>query len=260
MTKHIQKAVPGHIWNGMYTSWNEACINANISASGKGAFDSDRWLQRVTQQLFDYRNEYRKFGIAQPPRPCNLPLVCALTAPNSIIDFGGSSGWCWNYLENNLPRNTIQSYTIVELESVVRYMQNSGMHSGIVSYQTLDDTIGTCDILYVNSVLQYFESNESLFSLIERAAPNYIFLEDIIAKGEKDFFSIQTYYDSVIPYRFIGLENLLKDLSLMGYHEQIRSPYALPVLGIMKPLQMENFSEKFQLRYSLSILLSRMQK
>ncbi len=259
MTKQIQKTVPNHIWNGPYSTWSEACKNSKIIAAGGGAFDSSHWLHRITQHLLDYRNEYRQFGIAQPPKPCNLPLVCAMTSPNSIIDFGGSSGWCWDYLKNTLPTHNISSYAIVELESVVKHMQGGGLHDNVVNYQTLDDPLGPCDLLYSNSVLQYFESNAPLLSLIERTTPDYIFLEDIIAKGEADFFGTQSYYDSAIPYRFIGLGNLLKDLSSMGYHELVQSPYASPILGVMKPLPMENFPEKFQLRYSLSILLRKMQ-
>jgi len=70
---------------------------------------------------------------------------------------------------------------------------------------------------------------------------------------------MQTYFNSVVPYRFLGLGNLLKDLSSMGYHELVQCPYAAPVLGIMKPLPMENFPEEWRLRYSLSILLKRVQ-
>jgi putative methyltransferase (TIGR04325 family) len=247
------------IWDGPFQTWDEACSAARNHDLTVPAFTNVRWLQRITQQLVDYRIEFRQFEIAQPPRPCNLPLVCAMTSPSSIIDFGGSSGWCWDYLQNSLPTHAISSYAIVELESVVKHMQGSGLHGDIVRYHTLDDSLSQCDLLYSNSVLQYFESNAPLLSLIERTTPNYIFLEDIIAKGESDFFGTQTNYESDIPYRFIGLKNLLADLSSMGYRNMVKVPYASPILGVMKPFPMTNFPEKFQLRYSLSILLRRMQ-
>ena len=257
MTEQIKKTVPNHIWNGPYSTWSEACKNSKIIAAGGGAWDSNRWLQRITQHLLDYRNEFRQFGIAQPPRPCNLPLVCAMTSPSSIIDFGGSSGWCWDYLKNTLPTHNISSYAIVELESIVKHMQGSGLHGDIVNYQTLDNPLAPCDLLYSNSVLQYFESNTPLLSLIERAEPDFVFLEDTLAKGEEDFFATQSYYNSAIPHRFLGLENLLMDLSSKGYQELVRCPYVSPILGVMKPLSMENFPEEHQLQYSVSILLRR---
>ncbi len=257
MTERIQKTASDHIWNGPYLTWNDAINAASAMTVGERAFDSDRWLHRVIQQLLDYRNELLKFGIAQPPRPCNLPFVCAVTSPTTIIDFGGSSGWCWDYLQNALPRNMISSYTIVELESIVKHMQISGLHSDIVNYQTLDAPLAPCDLLYANSVLQYFDSNQQLLSLIERTEPDFIFLEDTLGTGEKDFFTIQPYYNSAIPHRFIGLGNLLKDLSSKDYQELARCPYASPIFGVMKPLSMENFPEDLQLRYSVSILLKK---
>jgi putative methyltransferase (TIGR04325 family) len=247
------------IWDGPFQTWEEACSAARNNDLSPPAFTNERWLQRITQQLVDYRTEFRQFEIAQPPRPCNLPLVCAMTSPSSIIDFGGSSGWCWDYLQNCLPRHEISSYAIVEQESVVKHMQCSGLHGDNVNYQTLDDPLAQCDLLYSNSVLQYFESNAPLLSLIERVTPIYIFLEDTYAKGKADFFGTQSNFDSDIPYRFIGLEKLLKELSSLGYHEMIKIPYASPILGVMKPLPMENFPEKKQFRYSLSILLRRVQ-
>ena len=257
MTERQPVTTSSPIWNGPFQTWEEACRAARNHDVKSPAFSSERWLQRITQQLLDYRNEYRQFGIAQPPRPCNLPLACAMASANSIIDFGGSSGWCYEYLQNTLPTHKTSSYVIVELESVVKHMQTGGLYDNFINYQTLEDPLGPCDLLYSNSVLQYLESNAPLLSLIERSVPNYIFLEDIVAKGEVDFFGTQSYGGSAIPYRFIGLENLLKDLSSMGYYGIVQSPYLSPVLGVLKPFPMENFPEKFQLRYSSSILLSR---
>ena len=243
------------IWNGPYLTWLEACNAAKNQDLSQSAFTSERWLQRITQQLLVYRNEFGQSGIAQTPRPCNLPCVVALTSACSIVDFGGSSGWAMDYLHNTLTSHKINSYTIVELESVVDYMQEGGLHGDIVNYQTLDAHLGNYDLLYSSSVLQYFESNAPLLSLIDRVAPDFIFLEDTLAKGEEDFFATQSYYGSAIPHRFLGLGNLLKDLSSKGYQELVRCPYISPILGVMKNLPMGNFPEEFQLRYSVSILL-----
>lgn len=257
MTDNKSVKISKPIWDGPFQTWEEACSAARNHGLSTPAFSNERWLQRITQQLLDYRNEFRQFEIAMPPRPCNLPLVCAMTSPRSIIDFGGSSGWCWDYLQNSLPRHSILSYAIVEQESVVNHMQSSELHGDKVTYQTLDESLARCDLLYSNSVLQYFESNAPLLSLIERTTPGFILLEDTYAKGETEFFGTQSNYESDIPYRFIGLKSLLKELSSMGYYEMIKIPYASPILGLMRPLPMENFAEEFQLRYSLSILLRR---
>ena len=250
---------PNFIWNGLYPTWETACdaANAVVNTGGEG-LSSGRWLQRINQQLSDYRNEFKQHGMAPPPRPSNLPLICAMTNPSTIIDFGGSSGWSWEYLKNTLSDQKVNSYVIIETEQVVKHMKTSGAHDAPVRYKTQDELMERCDLLYCNSVLQYFSSNEPLLSLVQSTEPNYIYLEDCIAKGEKDFFSTQKYYDSIIPYRFIGMNKLLKELT--GYEEVVKYPYSAPILGVMAPLEMGNFPAANRIRYAWSILLKKLER
>lgn len=257
MVSPIQKVAPDYIWKDIYPTWDEACKAAK--AIGGEGLGGERWFQRITQQITDYRNEFRQYGIAMPPRPSNLPLVCAMTNPCAIVDFGGSSGWCWDYLQNCLHTHRVSSYGVVETDEVVNYMKKSGIHNAPVNYLSLNDAIDPCDLLYCNSVLQYFGTNAPLFSLIARTTPQFILLEDLVVKGEDDFFTLQSFRSSAIPYRFIGLHKLLRELSHSGYMELIRYPYASPVNGAIKPLEMGNFPEAKQLRYSSGILLKRLE-
>jgi putative methyltransferase (TIGR04325 family) len=180
--------------------------------------------------------------------------------PTSIVDFGGSSGWCWDYLQNSLPKNKVSSYVVVETDEVVNYMKKLGIHNAPVNYLSSKDPLDPCDLLYCNSVLQYFGSNATFLSLIERTTPQFIFLEDLVAKAENDYFSVQSFHGSAIPYRFLGLQKLLKELSSSGYKELVRCPYASPALGVIKPFEMGNFTEENQLRYSQSILLKKFEE
>lgn len=255
MVKQLPEDVPDYIWKNIYPTWEDACNAAKV-IGGEG-HSGEYWLHRITQQIFDYREEFRQYGIAMPPRPSNLPLVCALTASGTIVDFGGSSGWCWDYLQNTLHNHRVSSYVVVEIDEVVNYMKKTGIHNAPVDYRSLKDPLASCDLLYCNSVLQYFGSNAPLLSLIERTTPQFILLEEVVAKGNDDFFSLQSHRDSAIPYRFIGLHKLLQELSHSGYMELVRYPYASPVLGIIKPFEMGNFPEAKQLRYSSSILLKK---
>jgi putative methyltransferase (TIGR04325 family) len=246
--------VQSHIWNGVYESWEEVSA---VLQDGGDAFQSDRWLERITQQLLDYRAAHATHGAALPPRPCSLPWVAALTQPRSILDFGGSSGWVWEYLKNSLPRNCIVSYVILEIASVAVYMRGRALHGEPVTYRSLDEPVEPCDLLYANSVLQYIASNAPLVATIEQTTPQYVFLEDVVAKNSNDWFTTQAYFDAPIPYRFLGLQRLIDDLSRIGYHELARCPYGSPVFGTVKPFEMLNFPEHQRLQYSLSLLFSR---
>lgn len=251
----LQRVTPDHIWKDIYPTWDEACKAAK--AVGGEGLGGERWFQRITQQITDYRDEYRQYGTAMPPRPSNLPLVCAMTNPGAIVDFGGSSGWCWDYLQSTLPKHKVSSYVVVETDEVVNYMKKSGIHNAPVNYLSLNDPFDPCDLLYCNSVLQYFGSNAPLLLLIERTTPQFILLEDLVVKGEDDFFTVQSFRSSAIPYRFLGLHKLLRELSHSGYIELVQYPYSSPVLGVIKPFEMSNFPEAKQLRYSSSILLKK---
>lgn len=244
-----------NIWEGPFASWGEAEKNASQSSEG---FCKHDWVERVVQQLIDYRAEIEKFGSAPPPRACNLPLISSLLFPNSIIDFGGSSGWCYDYLCNTLPSHVINSFTIVEVNEINRYMQKSGLHDEPVSYRLLEDELPKCDMIYSNSVLQYFESNAKLIEAAVKSEPEYIFLEDVVTNGSKeDFFATQLFYGERIPYRFIGLTRLIDDLEDIGYDVQFKCAYPSPVGGVIGPFPMNNFPEEFRIRFTLSLLFKK---
>lgn len=254
MTADPPVPAPRHVWNGPYMTWEEACT----AAPDRGdAFLSTRWMERIVQQLQEFRNTFKTKGGALPPRPCNLPLVCALTHSRSIIDFGGSSGWGYDYLNRALANAEISSYVIVEIEHIVEYMKRSSLHSLPVEYKTIEEPMAACDLLYCNSVLQYFESNVSFVKLLEKIRPRYILLDDLVANGVEDFFATQNYYETAIPYRFLGIEKLLADLGAVGYELLSSEPYASPILGAIHELPMENFPESFRLRHTLSAVLRR---
>jgi putative methyltransferase (TIGR04325 family) len=256
MSSSVQKDTAVSVWKDIYPTWNDAC-EAVKAGRGRG-LKGEAWLGRISQQLSDYRDEVRRHGIAMPPRPSNLPLVCAMTSPRTIVDFGGSSGWCWEYLQNALPNHGVASYVVIETDEVASHMRTTGSHDPIVQFLSSSESVRGCDLLYGNSVLQYLESNAPFLSLIERARPDFVLLDDLVAIGEDDFFTVQSFRDGGIPYRFLGLQKLLREMRNAGYLERIRLPYASPVLGVTKPLEMSGFPPTKQLRYSLSILFKKL--
>lgn len=243
------------VWQGVYATWTKA-LEAAQELGGKG-LSGEAWFRRITEQLNDYRDEIRTFGVAMPPRPCSLPMLCACVNPQSIVDFGGSSGWCWDYLRDSGSGDTVTSYVVVETPEVVKYMKSSALQISPVSYRTLDEPIEASDVLYCNSVLQYFGSNDAFLALVERSQPKSILLEDLVAGTSKDFYTIQRFRGSAIPYRFLGVQALLDDLAALGYFSLSQYPYLSPINGVVAPLPMENLPSSMQLRYSSSVLLER---
>ena len=125
----MTQSIVQNIWSGhIYNTWEEACAAAEARLSD---FTQERWLQRITGQLIDYRTLVSEVGIAAtPPRPSNLSLVASLIGATSIIDFGGSSGWCYEMLNNTYISASKLQYTVIETEDVVSFLRGKNLHSG----------------------------------------------------------------------------------------------------------------------------------
>ncbi len=257
MTQFAANEARPAICDGVFATWDDAC---RASDTVQDTFAGERWLKRMTQQLEDYRAEYRAHGTARPPRPTNLPFVAAMTSPHAVIDIdlGGSSGWwCWDYLTHTVPQLAIEAYTIVENERVVEYMTQSGLQAAPVTYTASGCGLGRCDLLYCNSVLQYFGSNAPLLDLVEQTTPTHILLDDLLAGRDGDWFSRQRNYDVSIPHRFIGLKPLLADLKGRGYRLSLKVPHLSPIRGMLTTLPMDNLPEPYRIRYASSLLFGK---
>ena len=109
-----------NIWEGIYDNWEEI-------AAKQSAFREKRWIEAIGQQLIDYNKEKKEFGIAIPPRPTNLPIVCALLKIHKIIDFGGSSGWNYEYLRDVVQSVDLELYDVIELNEINIIFKNSNL-------------------------------------------------------------------------------------------------------------------------------------
>jgi putative methyltransferase (TIGR04325 family) len=247
----------GNLWNGPFESWDLAQAAAK---NKEEIFKKSKWMERIAQQLTDYRDEYKKFGVAaSPPRPSALPFICSTLSPKSIIDLGGASGWCWDYLLNSMYEDEVKFYTVVEVDEVKEFVfKNCFFKDRRIIYKTLKDDLNQCDLIYSNSVLQYFESNRPLIDLVKMTCPKHIFLEDVVAHQlNDDYFGLQFFYGKRIPYRFIGLQNLIDDMVNIGYRLKVVTPYHSPIGSKVSQFPMDNFPENLRIKNALSIYLER---
>ncbi|EKR99450.1 methyltransferase, TIGR04325 domain protein [Leptospira mayottensis 200901122] len=149
-------------------------------------------------------------------------------------------------------RNKIQKYSILEVPDIV---SRSGKfnHSKKVRYYTDFKKIFQCDLLYTNSVIQYFPTNQYLLEVIDQVKPKFILLDDLYAGDNDEFFSNQISYERRIPHRFLNFEKFKKEVVKKGYRMVLKQPFDTPILGKYQPKPMEHFPEKYRLRYSLSV-------
>jgi putative methyltransferase (TIGR04325 family) len=85
--------------------------------------------------------------------------------------------------------------------------------------------ISRTDVLYSNSVLQYFQDYSTLTKLVTTLSPKYILLDDVITSTGQTFYSLQNYYGISIPYCFSSLFDIQKTCSELGYDLLLDSDY-----------------------------------
>jgi putative methyltransferase (TIGR04325 family) len=249
--KRFEKTPP--IWEGVYQSWEEA------AADGKG-FQNERWLQRIVQQLEDYLQESQILGSqALPARPSSLPMLCSITKPDSIVDFGGSSGWLWHYLKECIPDLLVKKYNIIEIDEICKYFNNSNYHQDQpVSYFSYQDFTGNCDILYTNSTLHYIKDDKIFFRLIEKTKSKYLLVEDFLGGNFNEFFSTQIYYNDRIPVKFRNKRNFISDIRNLSFELLLSKDYVTSIRGKIQPFPMSNLPEKNRVKYGETLLFKRL--
>ena len=154
------------------------------------------WKNRIIKQLgFDFRKLSSENEIVLPPRSTDLPLLHSITASKSIIDFGVSSGWNFEFLKHSSLHCKIQKYLIIEIEEIVQWMKSKNLHNDPVEFSTHLDKNQKFDILYTNSALQYVYNDNVFIRIIKSTSPGWILIEDFWEATFMIFFSIQSFYE-----------------------------------------------------------------
>jgi putative methyltransferase (TIGR04325 family) len=240
------------VWEGVYSTWDEAAANAV-----GGGFSAERWITQIVAQLSEYRAQLASGAYVPPPRPSTLPALCAMTRAQSVVDYGGSSGWTWDYMRAAMPDNPVKRYHIVENGDLVRHFRSHAVHDDPVSYSTASEFASHADVLYSNSVLQYSPDNSEFLSLCERAEPRYVLLDDLFAGPFPTFYSIQIYYEHRIAHRFLDFGELRGQLEARGYRLALDQPYLSPIRGVVGAKPMDNFPPDHRLGYARTACFER---
>ena len=191
-----------------------------------------------------------------PPRPSNLAHLCAVLRPKSVLDFGGSTGWCWDLLKNSIETEFITRYQVIEHPAVIDFVKTRKFHTDKKILYTGAGEAQKSDLLYANSVLQYFQDNIAFIELVQRSRPRYILLDDLVVnRRAEDYFGLQEYYGDKIPYRFIGLAPFIESMKAIGFEVLCETAYLSPIAGVIDEFPMENFPPKLRIPHSSSILL-----
>ena len=156
------------------------------------------------------------------PRVTNLNLLFNNLNDVIILDFGGGSGWLfWT-----IPENLDFTYLLVEKSAFIRAISSRYVFPEQIKFISAEGIDGAIPkelffskgkkILYFNSVFQYLDS--SIFEFIYKFKPDFICIEDLVTSNSVEYKLVQKYYTSSAPYLIWSENDLLEEMSELGFH------------------------------------------
>ncbi len=213
-----------YIWYGHFSSYAEAQIEASrlnapsINESEDG-FNSKIWQEK---QIIMFQKALN----GEYVRNTNIETALLDLEVDSVIDFGGGSGWIFALLQNKPELKGIK-YFNVELASTKVAFERVIKKSNMYQWIDLDDSgpnVGQ-NMIYSNSAIQYLSDNKILMDLAMRYKPSVVLLDDVFESSNRDTFSLQNYYNFYQVNRFISVDLLEEQMQSLGYQLKEKIPY-----------------------------------
>ena len=212
---------------------------------------SKRWIAR--QEFF-----LEESLLGKKPRPHSLKEFVRL-ANNGIdlVDYGGGSGWLFHALQHD----EFKINTYVNVESINLHKNCGGNDANYIhispdqmeSFRWSKNNL----ILYLNSVIQYFEADNHLIDLVKSLKPSLLIIDDVTPSRSREYFAYQKYYENRIAYRFVDKEQLISMLGESNYILKREIPFQR-VINPSFAYEFEKQDNDFQIGSTTSFLFERL--
>ncbi len=222
----------------------------NKENSSDDVWLSPRWVKRQQEFL----SESLK---GNTPRPHSFLKLLEITdAPISVVDFGGGSGWLFHALSSS--GFDLKSYVNVEnidLHETCNQEHFEYSYLPLNEVETYNWKSGN-SVLYLNSVIQYFASDNSLFEITTKINPKTVLIDDLTPSSSSQFFAYQKYYETRIPYRFVDQNSLIEGMKGQNYHLKGRIAFNR-VISPSFSYEFEKADERFSIGETISLIFER---
>lgn len=244
------------IWEGVFANFNEIQGTENI-------YEGERWLAsnlERSRKVIDTEGHFTYRSRIARDYPLKMAVLAALESKVkiSILDVGG--GYGKNVMEIQSTFQDIESRIEVFILENIKlsnfYKMNIKMPKNFKFIQNISE-IGesktSIDILHFGSVVQYFQNLKvDLSSILQPSKPKWIVFSDLMAGDIQTFVTVQNYYDSKIPFRFVNFEELNKILVDLNYDLFVKEFYEHDSTSVYFP--QKGFDRKFQIDNSMNVI------
>lgn len=247
----MTEAKPAHIWEGIYSSFDEVNSSCN-------PHNEDGWAKMLLESLAVAINCLKN---NQPISAINtdeknlLPFLVSILSkqrgtPVSVLDFGGGIGVDFLYTTHCLDDGSINKYFIVETANVCQLGAKIFENDPRMVFCTVVPK-EKIDIVFLDSSLQYVENYRDLLLSLAECQPEYFLFLRTPAGDVPTYVSAQmNVSNSIIPYRFLNIDELRDFMSASGYDLSFSS-------NSSRLYDQSNFPAEFRLGHAKSMLFVR---
>ena len=236
------------IWKGIYNSFNEVPIKGSGFLSD---WNADKAINRTikAQETGARFQEYL------------LPAVVAMAydseesneQPFIVFDVGGGAGNSFPAVRNALSNSVKLDYRVIDNYRVCSIGRDLYTDSSISFYENIPEN-KICNVMHVGSALQYIDDYKLFIQELANTKPRYFLFSDVFAGEIPTFVTGEHYFDSVIPFRFFNLSELVTLIEKMGYRLILKTEYDRTMVGQRDPLPLDSLPEIYRLKYSHHLL------
>jgi len=244
------------IWKGVFANFNEIQDTENI-------YESERWLESNldrSRKVIDNEGHFTYRSKIARDYPLKMAVLAALESKVkiSVLDVGG--GYGKNVMEIQSTFLDIESridFYILENSVLIDfYKMNIKLPKNFYFIQNISEIEklqAGIDVLHFGSVIQYFQNLKvELGDILQTSRPKWIVFSDLMAGDIETFVTVQNYYDSKIPFRFVNFEELNKLVGDWGYKLFVKEFYEHDSTSVYFP--QKGFDKKYQIDNSMNVI------
>jgi putative methyltransferase (TIGR04325 family) len=245
------------IFLGIYKSFLDSGGDVNV-------FETEMYLSHIQKKLQSFNKvSFSQYG--------NIPLLVDLLSTSNkkinILDYGGGAGETFLKINKNIFNPSIVDYNVLDNINIInvgkKYYDNY-IHTENINLKFYDikkESIYNLyepDILQLGSVLQYVEHWKDFLHNIFKYKPEYILLEDIFTGNIPNYVTLQKFFDKLIPFQFLNIDDLLNFFTYSNYSVINYSDCVPYIHGKEIFYDMNNLPSKYRISRTKNIILKKL--
>jgi len=199
------------IWSGVFATFRD------IPSTGSGFAGNDA-VEAAERLLHEMQAEPMPSDALLEHQLLAIAVRLADKSPVHVVDFGGGVGQSYAALRRLT--GVALRYEVVDLPPLVT--RGAEVWKGEIAFRS-DIGNEPPDVLFVKSVMQYFEDYGAMLDRLFATGARRIVFEKFSGVTSRTYATVQlNVYDSQIPYWFIALDEVIERAQRAGYALTLR--------------------------------------